>query len=280
MAAFWWVDAEMTLATRMFLGKADLDKLFEASLEVTVRIVALSVFGCGYPKYAHYHLHAPWQILRLSLQGWRVTGEEVGEALHKLWKRLSLHTTRGGARGRRARRKASQAGADPAPADPAGPQAGADPAPNREQRVSSGDMYALHQMIRQYITQFIAAHKTGLLWMDAMRKDHPSVEPFSIDTSGVRNRRVDTEPVAVKPSPREMLGPYDVIDRLGSDIRVRLTETPAAAGGRDGCSKRATPGDGPGSGNPTARKDRRATHSEKSRAGRRGKPSASQNLDF
>ena len=116
--------------------------------------------------------------------------------------------------------------------------------------------------------------------MDAMRQDHPSVAAFSINTSRVRKRRVDTDLVPVKPSPREMLGPYDVIDRLGSDIRVRLTETPAAAGGRDGCSKRATPGDGPGSGNPTARKDRRATHSEKSRAGRRGKPSASQNLDF
>jgi hypothetical protein len=262
------MDAEMTIATRLFLNKTDLDQLFAASVEVTVRIVAISVFGCGYPKYAHYHLHAPWQLLRLHLQGWRMTGEEVGEALHKLWKRLSLHTTRGGARGRRARGQASQAGADHAAA-------------SREQRVRSGDMYALHQMVRQYTTQFIATHKKGgLQWMDQMQHDHPTVKAFNIDTSGVRKRRVDTDPVAVEPSPREMLGPYDVIDRLGSDIR--MAETPAAAGGRDGRGKRATTRDGAGSGNPNPRTKRREEANAAMRSARGGKSSraAARLVDF
>ena len=89
LAAFWWVDVEMTLATQLVLNQGELDRLFEASLDVTVRIAALSVFGCGYPKYAHYHLHAPWQLLAGRFGGWRLTAEDVGEAMHQLWKRLS-----------------------------------------------------------------------------------------------------------------------------------------------------------------------------------------------
>ena len=53
-------------------------------------------------------------------------------------------------------------------------------------------------------------------------------------------RRVDTDLVPVKPSPREMLCPYDVIDRLGSD--VRLAKTPAAVLDRDDLMKTAMMG--------------------------------------
>lgn len=54
----------MELASNLFLSKAQLAQLFQATLEVTIRIVALSVFGSGFPLYVHYHLHAPWQLLK------------------------------------------------------------------------------------------------------------------------------------------------------------------------------------------------------------------------
>ena len=69
----------MELASNLFLSKAQLAQLFQATLEVTIRIVALSVFGTGFPLYAHYHLHAPWQLLNGHLQGWRSLGEDIGE---------------------------------------------------------------------------------------------------------------------------------------------------------------------------------------------------------
>ena len=96
----------MTLATLLLLNQFELDRLFEASLEVTV-LVGL---GCGYPKYAHYHLHAPFQLLTGRFGGRRLTAEDVGKAMHQLWKRLSQHTTRGRARCKLGKARASVAG--------------------------------------------------------------------------------------------------------------------------------------------------------------------------
>jgi hypothetical protein len=139
LAAFWLVDAEITLARKLFLKKAELADLFQVTLEVTIQVVALSVFGSGYPLYAHYHLHAPWQLLDSNFQGWRAVGEDIGEANHLTWKRLSLHTTRGGARGRLGKDKASD------------PTHCPDPAAVKEQRIRAGDMHAMTQMVRRYM---------------------------------------------------------------------------------------------------------------------------------
>jgi len=269
LAAFWWVDAEMALATKMFINKAELRDLFQATLEVTIRIVALSVFGSGYPLYAHYHLHAPWQLLNGCFQGWRLMGEDIGEAMHQLWKRLSLHTTRGGARGRLAKGKASD------------PTHCADPAAVKEQRIRSGDLYALHQMVRRYIPELMAKHKEGLSWFEAMKRDHPDKEVFRIFTDDVVKRTFrQSEP----PSSRIQIGPYDVIDRIHAGGIASACAGPAADAGADASqstqagSKRVTRSDGPGSGNPAVRKAKKAEANQNRRA-ERGKGNGRRRLD-
>ena len=101
-AAFFWLKKEQDLAWEMFLSDEDLlHGLFPISLDVSVWLRALAVFGfAGYPLYAHYHLHAPWQIYRSRLQGWRNSGEDIGENLHRHVLQCSNHTTHTGARGR------------------------------------------------------------------------------------------------------------------------------------------------------------------------------------
>ena len=173
LALFCWLNKEMVLAQKLFLTPAELSSLFQVTLEVTIRLVAVSVFGCGFPLYAHFHLHAPWQLLFGLLQGWRFVGEDVCEAMHITWKALSLHTTRGGARGRLGK----------------GSNAEAVPLASREQRVISGDLHAVHQMVRRYMAYLIATHKEALDWWDTMQRDHPTVEVYT-NTSGQAHARV------------------------------------------------------------------------------------------
>jgi hypothetical protein len=71
LAVFYWLNKEMELATKLFVSKQELDDLFHCALEVTIRLRAISVFGAGYPHYAHYHLHAAWTLVYGNLQGWR-----------------------------------------------------------------------------------------------------------------------------------------------------------------------------------------------------------------
>ena len=215
LAMFWWLNVEIGLAAQLFLRPEQLAELFHATLEVTIRLRAISVFGAGYPHYAHYHLHAPWQILAGGFQGWRFVSEEIGEALHKVWKALSLHTTRGGAGGRLGAKRNRGAAAGPLDLT------------CKEQRVKAGDMNALHQMIRRYVTKILATHKTALNWFDTMQREHPGVDVIKFNTGGKQRRSV---PLGLTPSTAVTFTPYDVVDRLG---RVTLVEAPPArpAGG-------------------------------------------------
>ena len=44
---------------------SELSSLFHVTLEVTIWLVAVSVFGCGFPLYLPSHLHAPWRLLSI-----------------------------------------------------------------------------------------------------------------------------------------------------------------------------------------------------------------------
>ncbi len=83
LAAFFRLKKEHDLAWKLFLTPEDLLALFSTILEVSVRFRALTIFGfSGFPLYAHYHLHGPFQIQFSGFQGYRAASEDVGEAQH------------------------------------------------------------------------------------------------------------------------------------------------------------------------------------------------------
>jgi hypothetical protein len=103
LAAFFHVKKEHDLAWRLFLTPEDLLALFSTTLEVSIRLRALTIFGfLGFPLYAHYHLHGPYQIQcsSLSFQGFRAISEDVGEAQHSQMNERARSTV-GGAVGRK-----------------------------------------------------------------------------------------------------------------------------------------------------------------------------------
>jgi hypothetical protein len=226
LASFYWVDQEVTLASITFFDDDDseLQQLFEVTLEVSVRLRAMCAVSDGWARYAHYHLHAPFQIMRSKLQGWRAFSEEVGESAHKQWKWLSQHTTRGGAAGRGWARLYVAAAVmmtsktlEDCDADSPGNASESGPAAatilcNKGQRIIAGDVYALYQMMRRYMTLFVLQNEQALDWQRLLHKDH-SLEAieFHYDEQAVDQPEAPQSAQSIS----AIITPWDVIDRLG-----------------------------------------------------------------
>ena len=191
----------------MFLSDEDLlHGLFPISLEVSVRLRALAVFGfAGYPLYAHYHLHAPWQIYRSRLQGWRSSGEDIGESLHLHVVQRSNHTTHSGARGRGWTNVGKEDDFS----------LGHTVLQNKDQRVISGDLYSLFQMVRSMQLSIISTHKLGLEWIDRFEKENQGTKAFEFFFEEEADGEREADGILAPEPLQVFVTPVDVINRLG-----------------------------------------------------------------
>ena len=255
LASFFHLNKEQDLAWCLFLTRENLFELFSTTLEVSIRFRALTIYGfAGFPLYAHYHLHGPFQIWLSNFQGYRAAAEDVGEAQHCEVKALAKHTV-GGAMGRGWLKVSPDS-------DDSGVmlQRGVSILENKSQRIVSGDSNVLFQIARAEQLGIIREHMPALEWQKRFEDENPGLKAFEIDLSDKQACGLPPRPavIAVK-----TITPYDVIDRIGAQGRL----LPAAAaddqaGGRSGMM--TLYGDAPHSPphSPRAREDSRMEHSD------------------
>ena len=267
LASFFHLKKEQDLAWCLFLTRENLFELFSTTLEVSIRFRALSIFGfAGFPLYAHYHLHAPFQIWLSNFQGYRAAAEDVGEAQHCEVKERARRTV-GGAMGRGWVKVHSDS-------DDSGVmlEKGVSILENKSQRIVSGDSNVLFQIARAEQLGLIREHMSALDWQKRFEDENPGLKAFEIDLNDKQACGLPPRPAVISV---QLITPYDVIDRIGApsgpfpaaaaDVQARCSMT--MDGGTPLSpphSPREDPGEAdrhpghPGSNNPALRKKARA----------------------
>jgi hypothetical protein len=215
LAAFFHLKKEHDLAWKLFLTPEDLLALFSTTLEVSVRFRALTIFGfSGFPLYAHYHLHGPFQIQLSCFQGYRAASEDVGEAQHCTIKERARRTV-GGAMGRGWVKVARDSDCDDSGVML---QKGVCILENKSQRIVSGDSNVLFQIARAEQLGHIRQHMPALEWQKRFEMENPGLKAFQIDLSDKQACGLPPGPGII---PMKVITPYDVIDRIGLRVQVQ-----------------------------------------------------------
>jgi hypothetical protein len=214
LAAFFQLKKEHDLAWNLFLTPEDLLALFSTTLEVSVWFRALTIFGfSGFPLYAHYHLHGPFQIRLSCFQGYRAASEDVGEAQHCQLKKRARRTV-GGAMGR------GWVKVDPDCNDSGAMfQKGVCILENKSQRIVSGDSNVLFQIARAEQLGLIRQHMPALEWQKRFEMENPGLKACEINLSDKKACCLFPGPATI---PTQVVTPYDVIDRVGLRAMVQV----------------------------------------------------------